>query len=363
MYQGIPTSEKISRILALEGDAAVVDDLRRQLVKLGYQLAGHAAPTERAIWLVEELQPDLVLIDVDQLSPAVATATAQAIREQFAVPVVFLTSLVADDVAGHPRFPDPFAYVHKPFSERELQTVIAMAFYKHRAQAVLTETTEQLRGLSRQVLAAQEEERRRLALELHDELGQALTAIKINLQAQGRFTGQSPAELNVENIRIVDEALQQVRGLALALRPAMLDDLGLAAALHWIAGQTSARSGFSVKFRAERMAVRLAPEIETACYRIVQEALTNIARHAQATAVNIDLESDGDDLVLRVKDDGCGFDVVAVNVRTAGGGSVGMLGMRERATLLGGRLDIESMPGQGCTVRMRCPLQVRAEEK
>ena len=227
-----------------------------------------------------------------------------------------------------------------------------------RATEALEEKSRQLRSLSRRVLEAQETERRRVAHELHDELGQSLTAIKINLQSRERFKDRSPTELNAENLRIVESALQHVRRLAVALRPSVLDDLGLIPALRGIAEQTAARGGFEVHFQPALPEGRLPPDVETACFRIVQEALTNISRHAHAHRVDIDLFHDGDALVLGIHDDGCGFEVAAVRERASAGDSIGLLGMKERATLLGGQLDIESIPGMGSTVRMRCPLQL-----
>lgn len=228
-----------------------------------------------------------------------------------------------------------------------------------RSETALQENACQVAMLSRRVLQAQESERRSIAHELHDELGQSLTAIKINLQAQERFKGQSPAELNTENVRIVEDALQQVRRLAMALRPSVLDDLGLVPALRWIAEQTATRIGVAVNFHPAIPQTRLSPEIETASFRIVQEALTNIARHANAQNVDIDLFHDGEALVLNVHDDGCGFNLSAVQERAAAGDSIGLLGMKERAMLIGGRLEIESMPGLGSTVRLRCPIQIQ----
>jgi signal transduction histidine kinase len=216
-----------------------------------------------------------------------------------------------------------------------------------------------LQALSGQVMEAQETERRRLAIVLHDELGQALTAIKINLQAQDRFSGQTRAELNTETVGMVEDALRQVRRLALALRPPMLDDLGLVPALRWIAEHTEAHDDLVVRVHANNLASRPAPKIETACFRIAQESLTNIVRHAKAHFVEIDLSQDVDALVLCVKDDGCGFDVAAMRKRALAGGSMGMLGMQERAALIGGQLDIASAPGQGSRVRLSCPLRTQ----
>jgi signal transduction histidine kinase len=125
-----------------------------------------------------------------------------------------------------------------------------------------------------------------------------------------------------------------------------------------MAEQTALRSGFEVRFLHERNQERLSPEIETACFRIVQEALTNIARHANPTRVEISLCRDADQLVLCVQDDGTGFDLDAMSERAVAGGSLGVLGMRERAILLGGQLEMESTPGLGSKVKLTCPWRV-----
>lgn len=221
--------------------------------------------------------------------------------------------------------------------------------------------TMQLKALSRRVLEVQEAERRHVAIELHDELGQLLTAIKINLQSSERFKDRVPGEHHAENIRIVEDALQQVRRLALALRPSMLDDLGLAPALRWMAEQSATRNGFTTQFHIARLPDRLAPDIEVACFRIVQEALTNIARYAQARQVVINLRQEGQTMVLSVQDDGRGFDVAAMRAGALAGGSMGVLGMQERAALIGGQFDIQSTPGHGSTVRVHFPLRLRGD--
>jgi PAS domain S-box-containing protein len=218
-----------------------------------------------------------------------------------------------------------------------------------------------LQQLSRRVLEAQETERRRVAHELHDELGQSLTAIKINLQSQTLFRQQPATEIDTENIRIVEDAIQQVRRLALALRPSVLDDLGLLPALRWMTEQNAARMAVVVDLDPALEDVRFPPEIETAFFRIAQETLTNIARYAHARHVGIRLQREGAILELRIEDDGCGFDVADMRKRALAGASMGVLGMQERATLVGGTLDIRSAPGQGCTITLRCPWQLLQE--
>jgi signal transduction histidine kinase len=309
----------------------------------------------------EQLKPDLVLMDIQLAGDIDGIAAAQKIRTLFALPVVFLTAFAADDVLARAKLTEPFGYILKPFSERELRTVLSMALYKHQAEAKLRSTTRQLQALSQRVLEVQEQERRRVAIELHDELGQSLTAIKINLQLGEKYKDQAPPDLYTENIRIVEDALQQVRSLATALRPSMLDDLGLAPALKWMAEQSASRGGFEVKFHQDRAMGRLASDIETACFRIVQEALTNITRHSQAKRVDISLRRDGGDMLLHVRDDGIGFDTAAMRERASTGASLGVLGMQERAALLGGQLDISSTPGDGSMVLLKCPWRTQVE--
>jgi signal transduction histidine kinase len=315
---------------------------------------GHATTGEQAVSQASSLKPDLVLMDIQLAGAMDGITAAQIIRDQLALPVVFLTAYSADDVLARAKLTEPFGYILKPFSERELGTVLAMALYKHQAEARLRTSTRQLTALSQRMLEVQEQERRRVAIELHDELGQSLTAIKINLQLGERFKDRAP-ELYTENLRIVEEALDQVRHLATGLRPSVLDDLGLVPALKWMAEQSASRSGFEVGFDFERTGVRLAPDIEIACFRIVQEAMTNIARHAQAQQVDISLHREGTALLLCVKDDGQGFDLPAMQDRASAGGSLGILGMQERAMLLGGQLVVVSALGEGCTVQLRAP--------
>ena len=350
-----PMTSVKSKVLVVEDELLVARDIEQQLMDLGYQPVGLATRGEQAIEMATQLRPDLVLMDIQLAGDMDGIAAAQVIRDRCALPVVFLTAYTADDVLDRAKLTEPFGYMLKPFSERELRTVLAMALYKHQAEARLLNSTRQLKALSRRVLEAQELERRRVAVELHDELGQSLTAIKINLQLSERFKDKSPADLNLENIRIVEDALQQVRRLATTLRPSMLDDLGLAPALKWMSDQSAQRSGFTVQFFHERVQARLAPDIETACFRIVQEALTNISRHAQARHVSIQLGREGDEMVLLVQDNGLGFDLLAMRERAVAGGSLGVLGMQERATLIGGQLDIQSVPGRGTTLELRCP--------
>src|SRR5262249_8826985 len=154
--------------------------------------------------------------------------------------------------------------------------------------------------------------------------------------------------------------LQQVRALSLDLRPSMLDDLGLAPALRWYLNRQAERAGFVVRFVAEPSEMRYPSEIETTCFRIAQESVTNIVRHAQAQLVLVKLEQSATELCLLIRDDGVGFDVGAARTRARRGASLGLLGMQERALLIGGQITIESGLGRGTEVCARFPLADRS---
>jgi PAS domain S-box-containing protein len=213
---------------------------------------------------------------------------------------------------------------------------------------------EMLQTFAQRLIEAQEAERGRIARELHDEIGQALTAIKINLQTLQCSADAGPLSPQlIESAGIVDDALRQVRNLSLDLRPSQLDDLGLVAALRWHVDRDARRAGLISEFVADPLDARLAPEIETACFRIAQEALTNVIRHAQARHVWVDLRKRGAVLHLMIRDDGIGFDPRTLDGRSVADVTLGLQGMRERALLVGGGIEIKSSPGRGTEVKAR----------
>jgi PAS domain S-box-containing protein len=213
-----------------------------------------------------------------------------------------------------------------------------------------------LSTLSAQLLATQEAERRHLARELHDEIGQTLTALKLNLQAARSLTGPEGQTPLQESLGIVDRTIEQVRNLSLDLRPAMLDDLGLAAALRWYVNRQAKRADFVAELDLDETLPRLPPAQETMCFRVVQEALTNVARHAQASQVWIAIRGAGEKMSLSVRDDGAGFNVNAARQRAVRGASLGLLGIEERVHLVGGTLEIRSAVGEGAEIRVEFPL-------
>jgi signal transduction histidine kinase len=225
-----------------------------------------------------------------------------------------------------------------------------------RQRAVEAQNTHYLQLLSAKLITAQEEERQNIARELHDEVGQILTAIKVELAiAERRINASGGAgELLDDAQSIADSALNTVRDLSHLLHPALLDDLGLPAAVDWYLQAFAKRYAIKTELVQEGMRKRLSPEVELAAYRVIQEALTNIARHAQAKSCRVTLRRAGERVEILIKDDGKGFDAAAA-VDATGRRGMGLLGMRERAGQLKGSVRIESVIGAGTTVRVDLP--------
>ncbi len=242
-----------------------------------------------------------------------------------------------------------------------VQVIVTDISVRKQAEAALRLARERLETLSHQLLAAQEMERRRLARELHDEIGQSLSMVKIDLHMVQQLLQQTDLVVPLhESVEMVERALQQVRALSVELRPSLLDDLGLIPALRWYVDRQSRRGKFTAYFAADPLPGRLAPELETVCFRLVQEALTNVLRYAQAGRVEVELKVDEATLHLAIRDDGVGFNAAEALVGAVQGGSLGLLGMQERAALVGGWLEITSAPGYGAEIQANLPLKYAA---
>jgi PAS domain S-box-containing protein len=237
-------------------------------------------------------------------------------------------------------------------------------------EALLERTRELGDALSRLASAERrktEEERKRLSLELHDEIGQQLTALSINLELIQRRCTNAEALAPIQNARsIVDDLVKSIREIVIQLRPPQLDDLGLAAALRWHLDRIRQTSILRINFAENLGQSRLPAELELSCFRVVQEALTNTLRHASAQEVDIKLQCAPERLSLVVSDDGVGFDleqIACADGRCGNGGHFGLAGMRERVSGMGGRFVVISCPGMGCSIRVEIPLSQTKEEE
>ena len=217
----------------------------------------------------------------------------------------------------------------------------------------------ELRLLSGQIRTAQEQERKYLSRELHDQVGQMLTGLRMELASIARIHGDSESEISSRIARAkgtVEQTLRIVRNIAMLLRPSMLDDLGLAPALAWLLKEVARSSGFEIHSEIEPAVDKLPDTHRTCVYRVVQEALTNASRHSAARKVEVSLKSDGGQVIGRILDDGCGYDRRAQKSR-----GLGLLGMEERVREIGGSIRIESSPSGGTRVEFRLPYPTSTE--
>jgi two-component system NarL family sensor kinase len=224
----------------------------------------------------------------------------------------------------------------------------------------LAQGEKRFRLIAQGILRIQEAERGRISRELHDGVGQSLTALKMQLEMLERSAPPDQAALRsrlAELTRIADRALQDVRQLSRLLRPQMLDELGLVPTLRWLARTVQEGTGLGVQLSVEGMEERVDPDLETIVYRLVQEALTNVAKHAQASSAHVRLRRGRGRLLLSVRDEGRGFDPgQALGADDTGGG--GLRGMRDRVDLFGGKFELRSAAGEGTSVEVELPLEV-----
>lgn len=335
-------------VLLLEGGGYRAASIARALADHGLPAEVRGVRTEQAFRQALEWQGlEAVLAATGNGSIGVEAALALARRWRPQVPFIALADFLAGD--------------HSSIGGRIPASTEAGLLQAALASAVrpAPDYQDRLKALSARLLASQEEERHRIAGELHDEIGQALTTIKLHIQAAQRLSrGPASGEL-AAGLAVADQVLQQVRSLCLELRPPQLDHLGLVAALRWHIDRQALAGGLVASLVAPALPARLVPELETACYRIAQEAITNVLRHAGAHTFKVILEVWDDLLSLRIEDDGRGFDAGVVQAQALVCGGSGLFGMEERASLAGGVLEIDSAPGQGTRIKAVLPLRYR----
>lgn len=341
---------------------------QRQAAKLGTRLAHLVVPPRS-----DSLQ------DSDTFPQAFSQTANPSFPRAIGIPmhnygVLIGVIVVADKAAPARIFGDADVQILSLFASQ-----VASAIYNANLFEQVRGGRERLKVLSHQLLHAQETERRNVARQLHDEIGQTITAVSLHLQTMQRQSGDVALKEQLkESIAEVETVLQQVRSLSRELHPAVLEDLGLVAALEWFLLHRAKPAGLESSVIAPLMLNPIPPEIEITCFRVVQEAVTNVLRHANARRVEIELlarpltrgererkafsstakSGAGDEweFDLIVRDDGKGFDVAAAQARAMQGASLGLLGMQERVALVGGTTEFQSAPGEGTLVRARFPI-------
>ncbi len=353
------------KILLLEDDIADAEMVKYALGQSGLTFTLERVDTrEEYLQRLRESPLDLILSDYNL--PGFDGLSALALAREHApdTPFIFVTGTLGEERAIETLKRGASDYVLKntlthlvPAVHRTLREAAERADRKH-AEARLRESHEQLRALSIYLQYVREEERTRIAREVHDELGQSLTRFKMDLAWVG---GRLPRSLRPLLDKIhdmsahVDATIQSVRRIATELRPGILDDLGLVAALEWQGNEFQTRTGIECHVTSTLQDTLLDADLNTAFFRIFQETLTNIMRHANATRVDVNSTKRDGCLVLTVLDNGRGIRAHEITDRK----SIGLLGMEERAALLGGKFLIEGEPDRGTTVTVKIPLASR----
>jgi len=349
------------RILLVEDNSGDANLLRLMLKESGSLTleVTHADRLSKGLAYVVDMPIDVVVLDLSLPdSQGVETLVRMHAAAEW-VPIVVLTS-VEDEALGLALVQAGAQdYLVKGQVTGPLLTrALRYAAERKRTEEKLRSSFNLLRTLSRRLEVIREEERARIARELHDELGVGLTCFKIDLSRVLAMMGEAgtkeyaKAEAKIRSmIEDVDVTITSVQQIVTELRPAMLDDLGLVAAIEWQAQDFERRSGIICRCSAGEDDVHVDRERATVVFRICQEALTNVARHAHATYVTIRFEEQADSLLLEVHDNGEGIP----QEKIAAPGSLGLLGMRERAALFGGQIDIIGRPGEGTRIILRLP--------
>ena len=355
------------RVILVEDSEPDVELIRQTLLDSGLDFSLTTVESRERFEVELSHQPPSIILS-DFFLPLFDGSAALEIAKQLApgVPFIFVTGVLGEEIVIEMLKKGATDYVLKsrlarlaPAVNRALRET-EQRRENQKAQERLRRSHDQLRALTGHLRFVREEERTRIAREVHDELGQALTGLKLDLSwLLGKAAGKRALQRKIKAMSAhVDETIHTVRRIATELRPGVLDNLGLAAAIEWQAAEFQERTGIVCEVKIEVNETILDMEFNTMCFRIFQEALTNIVRHAKATHVDVRLTQVEHELVLTVRDNGRGIsEADVVHAR-----SIGLIGMRERVAQVGGQVFFFGLPDRGTTVTMRVPMPEMAPE-
>jgi signal transduction histidine kinase len=359
--KGNPKPAASLRIVLLEDSEADAELIHATLLDAGLSFSMTTVSSLEGLEReLSQRRPNIILSDFWLTTFDGGDALEVAKQVAPSIPFIFVTGILGEEVVIEMLKRGATDYVLKNRLARLAPAVSrALRESEHvkehqKAQANLRRSYDQLRALTGHLQFVREEERARIALEVHDELGQALTGLKIDLSwLAGKIGSDRVLNRKIKAMSShVDDTILTVRRIATELRPGVLDSLGLAAAIEWQAAEFTERSGIACNVKIEVKEERWDREFSTVCFRVFQETLTNVLRHAEATHVDVRLAQAGDELVLTVHDNGRGIsEKEIVNAR-----SIGIIGMRERVSQVGGHVFFFGLPKQGTTVTMRVPM-------
>jgi signal transduction histidine kinase len=347
-----------AKILLVDDEPKSLFALQELLSTLGQNLM-IAQSGEEALRLA--LKNDFAVILLDVRMPGIdGFETARLIRSRERsrlTPIIFLTA-AADEMGSMFRGYEVGAvdYLMKPVVPDVLKSKVSVFVELHRKSERLRESEDKLRRLAAHLISVREEERAHIAREIHDELGQVLTGLKMEVTWLAKRLKEAPLVEKTDSMcKLIDSSVQTVRKIATGLRPEMLDDMGLVAAVGWQAKDFQKRTGVRTRVQLPPEGTKLDIDVSTTMFRIFQEILTNVARHARATRVDVELAVADDRVTLQVADNGVGIAERDLHGRK----SLGLLGMHERALLFGGEVSITGASGEGTRVLVSIPLKAR----
>ncbi len=348
-----------AKILLVDDEPKSLFALQELLSTLGQNLM-IAQSGEEALRLA--LKNDFAVILLDVRMPGMdGFETARIIRSRERsrlTPIIFLTA-AADEMSAMFRGYEAGAvdYLPKPVVPEILKAKVAVFVELFRKSERLRESEEKLRRLAAHLISVREEERTHIAREIHDELGQVLTGLKMEVTWLAKRLKEKPLIEKTDSMcKLIDTTVQTVRKIATGLRPEMLDDMGLIAAVAWQAKEFQKRTGIRCRAKLPPETVKLDVDVSTTMFRIFQEIVTNVARHSRATRVDLELTVNEERVALDVIDNGVGIADAELN----GKKSLGLLGMHERALLFGGEVKVTGTPGHGTRVSVSIPMRQRA---
>ncbi len=355
-----------AKIMVVEDEKTSALNIQKILQDLGHTVTSITFSGEEALKELGRLgrlknlksldgdKPDLALIDTALLEKGDGIEVAHKIHTLFDIPVVYLIDSTDETTLELARATEPSGYILKPFEEREFLTTIEMTSHKHAIEKKLIESQEQLHNLSLHLQSVRERESTRIAREIHDELGQILTALKMDLSwLNKRLTnGQKPLLEKIRSMsKLTDMIIKAVQRISTELRPGILDDLGLIPAIEWQAQEFENRTNIKCEITLDCEDNDLDQDRSTALFRIFQEALTNVARHANATKIKVSLKEEPDKLLLEIKDNGRGI----TEEQISNPKSFGLIGIRERLYPWGGEVKIKGLSNRGTTLTVILP--------
>jgi signal transduction histidine kinase len=348
-----------AKILLVDDEPKSLFALQELLSTLGQNLMV-AQSGEEALRLA--LKNDFAVILLDVRMPGIdGFETARLIRSRDrskSTPIIFLTA-AADEMTSMFRGYEVGAvdYLMKPVIPEVLKSKVAVFVELFRKTERLRESEDKLRRLAAHLISIREEERAHIAREIHDELGQVLTGLKMEVTWLAKRLKDKPLIEKTDTMcSLIDSTVQTVRKIATGLRPEMLDDMGLVAAVAWQAKEFQKRTGIRCRAKLPPETAKLDIDVSTTMFRIFQEILTNVARHSRATRVDIELALGDDQVALEVTDNGVGIQDSELHAKK----SLGLLGMQERALLFGGDVRISGSPGHGTRVSVTIPTSSKA---